>query len=527
MSSSRLLIFFMSITLFFICSCKNESGISSEDISKREIRSTIRFLGGDLLEGRALGTRGGRLAENYIRSVLEILDIAPYEGSHFQEFALSGHTMRRLSMVLGGESLRYREDVMGSYVGNDDSFALKGELVFAGFGIISEPWSWDDYGESELEGKIVLVRVNEPGRDDPELFEGPALTYFGRWTYKIEEAARRGARGILLIHTRDSAGYGWQVVRNSWGGEEHYLPSMLDNDLLFRGWIREEKLEKILADRDISLRELYRKSDRRNFRPVALGITSRIEGDSRHREFLTRNVVGYIEGSDSRLNSKSIILSAHIDHLGMDTSLEGDRIFNGAIDNGSAVASMMAVAKRLREQQEKLKYSVIVLACNAEEAGLLGSRYFAGSVEPSSIVANINFECTPVWERSRDFIAVGARYSSLEEIIRGIVKDRGLSYSYFSMSNQGFFYRSDQFSFARRGIPAVWLSAGEDYISGVNRLREFFLGDYHTVNDEFDPEWELESTIQTVEITLDLIDYINREQPVLQWKGRMTFPVEE
>ncbi|MFO7914632.1 MAG: M20/M25/M40 family metallo-hydrolase [Candidatus Krumholzibacteriales bacterium] len=526
MHSSRILTVCITLTLSLFFSCDNSSGISSADISRREIRSTIRFLGDDLLEGRAPGTRGGRLAENYIRGVLEILDIAPHGGSYFQEFTLSGHTLSRLSISLGGEQALYQRDVMGSYVGSDTVFSLEGELVFAGFGIISQPWSWDDYGESDLEGKILLVRVNEPGRDDPELFEGPALTYFGRWTYKIEEAARRGARGILLIHTTDSAGYGWQVVRNSWGGEELYLPSMLDNDLMFRGWIREQKLEEALAEKGISLRKLYGKSESRDFRPVSLGITARIEGDSRHREFLSRNVVGYIQGSDSELNKKSIILSAHIDHLGMDRSLAGDSIFNGAIDNGSAVASMMAAAKRLKEQQGKLNYSVIVLACNAEEAGLLGSRYFAGSVDPSGIVANINFESTPVWERARDFIAVGAKYSSLEDIIREIVREKGLEYSYFSMSNQGFFYRSDQFSFARRGIPAVWLSAGEDYLSGVNRLREFFLGDYHTVDDEFNPEWELESAIQTVEVTLDLIDYINREQPALQWKGRMTFPVE-
>jgi Zn-dependent M28 family amino/carboxypeptidase len=238
-------------------------------------------------------------------------------------------------------------------------------------------------------------------------------------------------------------------------------------------------------------------------------------------------VAGYIEGGDEKLRERAILISAHIDHLGKDSSLSGDNIFNGAIDNGSAVASMIATAKALREMKEELRYSVIVLACNAEEAGLLGSRYFAGSLDPEKIVANINFESTPVWEKARDFIAVGARYSSLEDIIRKIVSERGLDYSYFSMSNQGFFYRSDQFSFARRGIPAVWLSAGEDYESGVNRLRDFFLGDYHTVNDEFNPDWELESTLQTVMITLDLIDYINRETPRLEWKGRMTFPVEK
>jgi len=527
MNSSRSVILSALISVCLVLSCGETDGISSSSVSISEIRSTIRFLGDDLLEGRAPGTRGGRLAENYIRGVFELLDIAPYRGSYFQEFTLRGHTMRRLSVTLAGENISYEKDVMGTYVGKDQSFSLQGEVVFAGFGITSEPFSWDDYGDVDVRDKIVIVRVNEPGRDDSDLFEGDALTYFGRWTYKIEEAARRGARGILLIHTTDSAGYGWQVVRNSWAGEELYLPSALDNNLLFRGWIREKKLKKVLAAEGISLEELYRKSESREFNPVKLGITAGMEGGAEWREFTARNVTGFIPGTDRKLKNRSIILSAHIDHLGIKSSVKGDSIFNGAIDNGSAVATMIAAAKALVEQRDKLKYSVIVLACNAEEAGLLGSRYFAGSLNPEEIVADINFESTPVWEKTTDFIAVGARYSDLEDIIREILKERNLEYSYFSMSNQGFFYRSDQFSFARRGIPSVWLSAGEDYTGGVNRLREFFLGNYHTVDDEFDPGWKLESTLQTVEVTLDLINYLNSRNQALEWKGRMTFPVEK
>ncbi len=526
----RIIITGLMGVLFILClvpSCQDSGRISREDISTRGIRSTIRFLSDDLLEGRAPGTRGGRLAENYVRSVFELLDIGPYGESYFQEFALRGHTLHRLSVSLGGERVEYAADIMGAHVGEEPDFSLEGEVMFAGFGIKADAWSWDDYGDVTVEDKIVVVRVNEPGRDNPDLFRGPALTYFGRWSYKIEEAARQGARAILLVHTRDSAGYGWHVVKNSWGGEELYLPSALDNKLLFRGWIREERLSEILDGRGISLEELYQKSESRDFRPVSLGITAELEGSSGWREFNTRNVVGYIEGRSRELKEKSIILSAHIDHLGMNPALTGDRIFNGAIDNGSAVAAMLAVAKELKERQERLGCSVIVLACQAEEAGLLGSQYFAGSVDPAAIVANINFESTPVWEEARDFVAVGARHSTLEDIIRRIVGKRGLKYSYFSMSNQGFFYRSDQFSFARRGIPSVWLSAGEDYVSGRNRLREFFLGRYHTVDDEFDPGWELESTRQTVVIALDLIEYINSEEPFLEWKGKIPFPVEE
>jgi hypothetical protein len=508
-------------------SCATDQGEVSKSFSKREIRAVIEFLSHDLLEGRAPGTRGGELAENYVKSVFEILGIDPYRGDYFQEFELRGYTLNELSARVGGMNLSNMDDLVGTYVRNRKEFSLSGEVVFAGFGITCSAWNWDDYGDSPVKDKIVIVRVNEPGRNNPDLFEGQALTYYGRWTYKIEEAARRGAKGILLIHTDDSAGYGWHVVQNSWGGEELYLPSMLENNLEFRGWIREEKLREILAARNISLEELYGKSERRDFLPVQLGLFAEVSGSCSFRSFKTRNVVGYIEGADPELLKKAVVLSAHIDHLGKNDSLEGDRIFNGAIDNGSAAASMIAAAGALAKHRESLEYSVILLACQAEEAGLLGSRYFAESVKPDRIVADINFESTPVWEAARDFMAIGAKYSTLEEIIKDILKRRKLGYTYFSMSNQGFFYRSDQFSFARRGIPSVWVSAGEDYVSGRNRIREFFLGDYHTVDDEFDPGWELESTAQTVEVALDLVEYLNERKPEIPWKGRMTFPVEK
>ncbi len=495
-------------------------------VSKKEMQSTLEFLSSDLLEGRAPGTRGGELAEQYMKSVYKLLDFEPYEGNYFQPFTLKGFKINQLSMTLNNTPCRYYDEFIAGYTGNEKQFSLSGKVVFAGFGIISPDWNWNDYKNTSVAGKIVLIRVNEPDPSNPELFNGPALTYYGRWIYKIEEAARQGVKGILLIHTAESAGYGWQVVQNSWSGEELYLPSQLENNLVFRGWIQEEKLRKILSDQGISLDQLYEQSENRDFQPIDLDLTMTASGSNNFRTVNTRNVVGVIPGNNATWKEKAIILSAHIDHLGKDPSLEGDKIYNGAIDNASAVAAMITTAKILKQYQLHLQYSVIVLACQAEESGLLGSRYFASSINPENIIVNINFESTPVWENSRDIMAIGARYSSLEGIIQDLVEKQNLDYSYFSMSNQGFFYRSDQFSFARQGIPAIWISAGEDFISGKNRIKEFFMGNYHTVKDEYHPEWPLESFKQTVEISVLLIDYLNQYTPEITWKGKMTFPVD-
>ncbi|MDD3642685.1 MAG: M28 family peptidase [Candidatus Krumholzibacteria bacterium] len=497
-------------------------------VSRREIQSVVELLSSDLLEGRAPGTRGGELAEEYMRSLFKQFDMEPYEGDYFQQFTLRGFTTLDLVVQANGVRLAFLDDAVGSFVRDGASFSLGGQAVFVGYGIAADAWSWDDYKGADVSGKIVICRVNEPGPGDTGLFEGDALTYYGRWTYKIEEAARRGARGILLVHTDDTAGYGWHVVRNSWGGEELYLPSQIEDGCEFRGWVREKKLREILSAVGRDLGELCEASERRDFEPVDLGFAVTITGRGESRSLIARNVVGVIPGADPLLREKSIVLSAHIDHLGMNESLPGDdRIFNGAIDNGAAVAAMAMTAKLLGERREELHYSVIVLACQAEEAGLLGSRHFAETIDPGSVVCNINFESTPVWGPSRSILGVGAEYSTLERTLELVASDLGLGYSMFSMADRGFFYRSDQFSFARRGIPAVWISAGEDFEDGFNHALEFFTGAYHTVDDEYDPLWELASTRQTIEAAVLLALRIDRETARPAWKRALPFPVDQ
>ncbi len=494
-----------------------------DKISKPEMQGTVEFLSHDLVEGRAPGTRGGDLSEIYVRSIFKFLGLEPgFEGRYLQPFSLKGFTIEELNVNAGGYSLSYGHDVIGSYTRAERQFEMEADVVFVGFGIKSDLWQWDDFKDSDVKNKIVIVRVNDPGMFHPDLFEGKTLTYFGRWTYHMEEAARKGAAGVLLIHTDESAGYGWKVVENSWSGEEVYLESDLDNNLRLRAWIKEDSLRRVLQAHKIDLDKLYERSLRRDFEPVNLGFKAKVWGKNKFRELSNNNVVASLPGKTSR----RIVLSAHIDHFGIVEQKKGDNIFNGAIDNGTAVASMLVAAKILKEFQKDLYYSVTFLACNSEEAGMLGSLYYVRHADRNDIVADINFESTPVWEKAGSIMGIGARFSTFEDILKSLAKKEGIQYREFSMSNQGFFYRSDQFSFGRYGIPAIWISAGEDDESGQEKYSRFWKTRYHTVQDEFDPSWPLEGMKQTIRFALMLVDYLNTTRSVPHWKSKLTFPLE-
>jgi Zn-dependent M28 family amino/carboxypeptidase len=510
-------IFLLSVSLLATGSLRDRVA----NISRAEMQSVVEFLGHHLLEGRAPGTRGGDLAEIYMRSLFKFSGFKPgMKGRYFQPFKLKGYAVKELACEANRVPLKYGEDIMGTVISETGRFELEGDAVFVGFGIDADLWNWHDYKNADVKGRVVIARVNDPGMYRPDIFEGSVLTYFGRWTYHIEEAARRGAAGILLIHTDASAGYNWQVVKNSWSGEEVFLKSDVNNNLKFRAWIRESSLRRILDAVKVDLDTLYKKSLRRKFKPVPLGFQVKVKGLSTYREVLNRNVIAEIPGK----SPKRVVLSAHIDHLGMAPDQPGDNIYNGAIDNGSAVAAMMVTARILQEFQQELYYTVTVLACQAEEAGLLGSRYYVRHTDRENIAANINFESTPVWERTTDFMGVGARFSTLEDMLKEIVEKEGLTYAYFSMSNQGFFYRSDQFSFARYNIPAIWISAGENDVSGRRKYPHFWQTDYHTVRDEYNPDWPLESMKQTIQMAVMLVDHLNRTRILPRWKRKLTFP---
>lgn len=499
----------------------NDLAGAVDRLTREQLASVIRLLSHDLLEGRAPGTRGGELAEVVTEGLMSWMGLSPpAAGTYRQPLDMKGFTTSSLSVEGRGRRLAYLEDVVGTYRRARPEFDLRAEAVFAGFGVRTPLWSWDDFKDVDVRGRILLVRVNDPGSVQPEVFEGSTLTYYGRWRYKIEEAARAGARGVLLVHTDASAGYGWHVVRNSWSGESLHLPFELDNPLEFAGWIKESALRRLLAGSGVELDALYAASGQRSFRPVSLGFPLRITGRQRFRSVTAHNVVGEIPGP----KPERIVLVAHLDHLGRDETLAGDQIYNGAIDNGSAVAALLLTARVLLEQRDRLQHSVTVLACHAEEAGLLGSTHYVQHTDRASVVAAINFESTPVWGPSGSVMGVGAQYSTLEELLRQVAARAGVGYSEFSMTDQGFFFRSDQFPFARAGIPAVWISAGEDFLSGRNHLKEFFTGAYHTPRDEFDPSWELEALRQTVRFAVMLVEAIDRAPERPRWTRPLPFP---
>jgi len=515
------------ITFLFFSACNSVSKGTLEhavdNISLSEMQSIVELLGHDLYEGRAPGTRGGELTEIYMNSLYKFMDLAPGENeSYYQPFIMKGFSTDGFSFDAEGTSLEYLEDIVGTFSVEETPVDIEGEAVFVGFGIKADKWDWDDYKDIDVRDKIVITRVNDPGMLNQDIFEGKTLTYFGRWTYHIEEAARRGAAGILLIHTDESAGYDWNVVKNSWSGEELFIDSDLQNNLKLRAWIKESSLKKVLEAKNIDLDALYAHTNSRDFQASDLGFKIKVKGKNNFREITSRNVIAEIPGK----TDKRIVLSAHLDHLGIDRLKVGDNIYNGAIDNTSAVAAMMLVAKILKERQDDLFYSISILGCNAEESGLLGSKFYAQNTDRSSIVANINFESTPVWEASKSLMGIGARFSGFEELIQDLAAEHGLEYSTFSLSNQGLFYRSDQFSFARYGIPSVWISAGEDEVNGETNYTEFWGKDYHTVKDEFNPEWKMEGMRQTIKYALLLIDMINENQLELKLNESLPFPVE-
>ena len=504
--------------------CAHAAGAPPAALSRPQLQSVLEFLASDALEGRAPGTAGARVAAEYLQSLFKLWDLEPgVPEGYLQPFAVRGVSVDRLELEAAGISLRRGEDVMGSFAGEGGEQSVEAEAVFVGFGIATDLWSWDDFKDVDVRGKLLVARVNDPGLFDPSIFEGKALTFFGRWTYHLEEAERRGAAGILLIHTDQTAGYGWATVQNSWGGESLSLEEEASASKLgFRGWIRESSLEKVLAAKGLKLDELYRASQSRAFRPVDLGFKIRASGRQTVRTFQAHNVVATIKGR----SRQRVVISAHTDHLGKREGLEGDNIFNGAIDNASAVAAMALTARALASERDRLERSVTVLACDAEEAGLLGSRYYARHTDRESIVADVNFESTPVWEAAGSLMGLGARYSTLEDTVRAVAARQGLAYSEFSMTDQGFFFRSDQFSFARFGIPSVWISAGEDDRSGQRRYQAYWKTSYHTVKDEYDPAWPLEALAQTVASAVLLVEEIDRAPEPPRWRGKPPFPVQ-
>ncbi len=508
-------------------------------ITTSEIDGYLRFLSSNLLEGRAPATRGGRLTAEYIASQLRAFGLRPgLDTSYFQTVPIDVVTADRSSLRVTASdkataSLRYPEDVVvwaGSAVRQS---AARGELVFVGFGSTAPEYRWDDFKDVDVRGKILLVLVNDPPAPgtEPALFGGRAMTYYGRWTYKFEEAERRGAAGALIIHTTEAAGYPWHTVVGSWATGQRMLPRPADQPppLGARGWITDSAATGLLKQAGLDLVELRRRAATREFRPVPTGITLDVTFRNSVSNLRSENVIGVIRGSDPALRDQYVAFTAHWDHFGVGPVVRGDSIYNGAMDNASGTADLLAVA-RVAAAMPAPRRSLLFVFVTAEESGLLGSKFFAENptVPVERIVANLNVDGGNLLGRSRDLRVLGDTKSSLGPSLREFVAPRGMRLSPDEHPERGYFYRSDHFSFAKAGVPAVSVGAGTDFVGrprewGTQQLEDYTANRYHQPSDEYRPDFDLTGAVQLSEIVLGFGRALANATGVPTWNADAEF----
>ncbi|WP_342381043.1 M20/M25/M40 family metallo-hydrolase [Myxococcus stipitatus] len=505
---------------------------ASTSIDADVLRAHIRFLAHDLLEGRGPGTRGDALGQAYIASQLEALGLKPAgtDGTFFQPFDLVGITSHPKSMAFrapqGHLDLKFHEDFIAvSGVQSPEASLDSSELVFVGYGIQAPEYAWDDFKGMDLRGKTLLVLNNDP-EDDPRIFAGRTRLWYGRWDYKYEQAAKVGAAGAIILHTTASAGYPWQVVQSSWSGEQFELPEASGPRLQVKGWATEDATRRVLRLAGEDLEALREAARSRDFQPVPLGVTVSTRFATEVRRRPTGNVLAMLPGSDPKLSQEVVLYSAHHDHLGMKDGGRGgeDTIYNGALDNAAGVSAMLAVARAYRALPQPPRRSILFAAVAAEEQGLLGSQYLAEHppVPAGRIAANVNIDGANIHGRTRDITVIGLGKSSLDGLITSLAKTQNRVVKADQLADRGFFYRSDQFNFARRGIPAAYFGSGMDFIGrpeGWGRLqREAWESKhYHQPSDELRPEWDMSGAVEDARLFFLLGAHVARAPELPRW----------
>jgi Zn-dependent M28 family amino/carboxypeptidase len=496
----------------------------SSRFSAETIRQRVKRLSADDFEGRGPGTAGGRRAAQYIADEMRAAGVRPGNGrSYFQNVKLVGvkaDPATRLEVrggKRGNESYKFGDEFVATTGAQKGSISVDADLVFVGYGIDSPLYNWNDYKGSpeDFRGKVLMILVNDPPATaaEPNLFGGRALTYNGRWTYKYEEAARRGAAGVILVHTTESAGYGWNVVRSSNGNWRYEIargPADRTPFLQFRAWATDEAASKIIKGSGFDLDDLRKKAQRRDFRPVKTGRSVRLTLNSELQTFDSPNVVGMVQGSDPRLSSEYVIYTAHWDHLGIgEADSTGDRIYNGAYDNASGVAGVLGIAEAVAKlpRRQRPKRSMYFLFPTAEEQGLLGAEYFATKplIPLNKIAGNVNMDGVNFFGRTTDFSPLGAERSSLMTLVERVARERNLKIEPDTRPEQGFFFRSDHFPLAKVGIPAVHLRHGDEFVTpltgdALGFFREYTAKYYHQPSDEYQEWWDSDAMIQNTEL---------------------------
>ncbi len=484
---------------------------ASMQIGGDYMRDIVIELSDDKYEGRGPGSRGDVAARKYLAERLAELGVEPgaADGGWDQPFDLVGvNATQPESWTFGGhgKSLTLQQSdqfIIASGVQSERADVADAEVVFVGYGIQAPEYDWDDYKGADLDGKVVLMMNNDPDWD-PQLFAGETRLWYGRWDYKYLTAARQGAVGAIIIHTTPSAGYPFQVVQTSWTGEQFELPAGDEPRSQFQAWVTEDAARELVAMADLDLDALRESAFNHDFEPVPLGIKTSVGMDIAINRTQSANVLGVIPGSDPELKDEVVIYTAHHDHLGIGMpDDEGDNIFNGARDNASGVAQVLAIAKALQALPEAPRRSSLIALVGAEEQGLLGSEWYAANptYAPGKIAANLNYDSGNIWGHTHDVTFVGLGKSSIDQFVKVIAEEQGRVVKPDQFADLGYFYRSDQFNFAKIGVPAMYLKPGTDFVDrppewGRQQQDHHTNVNYHQPSDQLDDSWSFDGMVE-------------------------------
>jgi len=477
-------------------------------INPENIRWHVKFLAHDLLEGRGTGQRGGDIAAEYIATQFALYGLTPAgdNGGYLQKVPMMGISTEpdsTYSLVSAkGEPipLRGKEDIVAMDETGQTSTSVDAPIVWMGYGVDAPEYKWNDYAGVDVKGKVLLMLVNDPPSDDPKFFGGKAMTYYGRWTYKYEEAARKGAAGVLLIHKTDMASYGWDVVRNSWSGERSYLRNDSAPKLKVASWIQLDVARKLMQDCGMNLDEQIAAAGKPGFKAQAIPVQFRAHIVSMVRPFDSNNVAAVLPGSDQKLKDQGIMYSAHYDHLGIVPGMPGDNIYNGAQDNATGVGILLEIARVYSESKAAPKRSIYFVSVTAEEQGLRGSEYYGKhpTIPAKMLSLDLNYDDVPPLGIPQEVTVSGAERTSFYPTVENTAKAFGLTIVPDSNPGAGHYYRSDHFSLARVGVPAFSIGPGDLYQGhdkqwGLDKAKQFVANDYHHPSDEYHPEMDFSS----------------------------------
>ena len=501
------LIFFIPLIILSACSSGNKVEDAANSITKESLLSHVEVLSSDDYMGRATGTEGEQKSVDYLVSELKKIGATSgvEDGSFVQPFPLVGqktsnHTMRISRSGRSSLNPDFFEDFVAWPSDEATEVNIRNaELVYVGYGIQAPEENWDDFKDVDVSGKIIVIKNNDPEYDE-NMFGGKARLFYGRYTYKYEKAKEMGALGAIIIHTTETAGYGWNVVSNGWSRERFNVKGSGGDDSQTKvsAWMTYDASNAMFNMAGLDMNELLDAADSPDFEPVPLtGVRMNVSLDAEYRDINAKNVLGVIEGSDREMKDEYLVLTAHFDHLGITAAVDGDSLNNGAEDNAAGVSALLEMMKAYKAIQPELKRSVLGLIVSAEEVGLLGSQYWAENptVAPGKVTANINLDGMNVYGETNDVVIIGYGRNSVADLVVEEAAKLGRTVKPDPRPEQGIFYRSDHFNMAKVGIPAIFPNPGNEFINKeegyAEKVDSVSAANYHSVNDEINEYWDL------------------------------------